>query len=624
MLKFDTFQFDSKSGRLTKDGSDTPIFLRHKLIQLLNYLLNNQDRVVSKSELLGALWEHGKYREQSLSQSILELRKALGDSASSPKYIRTIPNQGYRWVGPKIESVQDPQTSSKILTQLKYLTRPAFLATLLIIFTVVFALFSRQETSDSTNLADINLKVLVLPFENKTHTSAMNWVEYGLSDMMANDLMLIQGLEVISPAELGILLGRNYLNKHAGAQQLALFLKENRIDVAIKSSIKLEKEQQVLLYQIITAEGKPEAGAIIRQDLAVSMPDIVSELYTKLKPKSDKVKLPLYDYVPSAMHDYARGIQALQSEGAVLAQHYFGASIQIDSNHVWSAAYQGVCQFHLGDWLGSERIFKQILDQNTETSLQSFVYYWLALLNYRRGFLEVSSTLLSYSLDNLNTQSSSLLTNMIQQLNARILLLRPDLSSLQEYEQLKALQPSSLMPSYTSHEVPLFPANNISAQQELENSLRHLTIKGDKPAQFLLLLMLAQQEDISSTERDIYFKRAIKIIEQLNQPYDLAIAFTLRARYAIEQRNSEANIYLTKAHAISNKLGAEKLLEVIRFYTIFVRINEYLLQGKVEGIAKAEELLASIASNELNTEQLYMMALGNSWLNDLIAREVEN
>ena len=104
MYKFDGFEFDKNSAQLTSTNDGKSIYLRQKLVSLLVYLLTHSSRVVSKQELLDTLWDNGQYRERSLSQSILELRKALGDSASAPHYIRTIPNQGYQWICPELTS----------------------------------------------------------------------------------------------------------------------------------------------------------------------------------------------------------------------------------------------------------------------------------------------------------------------------------------------------------------------------------------------------------------------------------------------------------------------------------------------------------------------------------------
>lgn len=73
--------------------------LKKKSLQVLIVLVNAQGEIVSKSELLAAVWPNIVVTENSLTQAISELRKVLGDSKSAPKYIQTFPNQGYQLCG---------------------------------------------------------------------------------------------------------------------------------------------------------------------------------------------------------------------------------------------------------------------------------------------------------------------------------------------------------------------------------------------------------------------------------------------------------------------------------------------------------------------------------------------
>lgn len=100
------------------------ISLRHKVASLLDYLIQHRQRVVSKEELLGALWEHGDYRENSLTQSIRELRKNLGDNAQNPVFIRTFPQRGYQWVC-ETESLRPTQMETPETTGREHKPEPA-------------------------------------------------------------------------------------------------------------------------------------------------------------------------------------------------------------------------------------------------------------------------------------------------------------------------------------------------------------------------------------------------------------------------------------------------------------------------------------------------------------------
>ena len=94
-------------------SADSPIQLRRKVANLLSYLITHRTRIISKDELLSELWLHGDYRENSLTQSIRELRAALGDNAKSPSFIRTYPQRGYQWIQIPTDILHDNTTNTE-------------------------------------------------------------------------------------------------------------------------------------------------------------------------------------------------------------------------------------------------------------------------------------------------------------------------------------------------------------------------------------------------------------------------------------------------------------------------------------------------------------------------------
>ncbi len=69
-----------------------------KVFDLIEYLLKNRERVVSKDELQETLWPGVIVTEASLSRTVMKARKALGDPAHEPEVIRTVPRKGFRFV----------------------------------------------------------------------------------------------------------------------------------------------------------------------------------------------------------------------------------------------------------------------------------------------------------------------------------------------------------------------------------------------------------------------------------------------------------------------------------------------------------------------------------------------
>ncbi len=76
--------------------------LEPRVMDVLIYLAVQEGRVVSKDELLAAVWGSAFVEEGVLSQAIHSLRKALGDDAREPRYVQTIPKRGYRLLAPAV------------------------------------------------------------------------------------------------------------------------------------------------------------------------------------------------------------------------------------------------------------------------------------------------------------------------------------------------------------------------------------------------------------------------------------------------------------------------------------------------------------------------------------------
>ncbi|MBI4893352.1 MAG: winged helix-turn-helix domain-containing protein [Acidobacteria bacterium] len=91
---------------VSRDGA--AVYLRRHTFDLLLYLLTHRDRVVTKEELVSAVWDDLAVTDNSLVQCITEIRKALGDNPRQSTLIRTIPKVGYQLIAPFEEA--EPET----------------------------------------------------------------------------------------------------------------------------------------------------------------------------------------------------------------------------------------------------------------------------------------------------------------------------------------------------------------------------------------------------------------------------------------------------------------------------------------------------------------------------------
>jgi DNA-binding winged helix-turn-helix (wHTH) protein len=107
ILRFGVFEVDVTSGELRKSG--VRLRLQEQPFQLLVFLLQRPGDVVTREEVREKLWPADTFVDfdHSLNTAIAKLRDALGDSASSPRYVETLARRGYRFVAPV--EVSDPQ-----------------------------------------------------------------------------------------------------------------------------------------------------------------------------------------------------------------------------------------------------------------------------------------------------------------------------------------------------------------------------------------------------------------------------------------------------------------------------------------------------------------------------------
>lgn len=97
IYSFGDYELDTSLFELRRCGE--PRAIEPKAFDLLLYLVRNRDRLVTKDEILDAVWEGRIVSEATLSSYINAARKAIGDSGKTQAFIRTLPRRGFRFMG---------------------------------------------------------------------------------------------------------------------------------------------------------------------------------------------------------------------------------------------------------------------------------------------------------------------------------------------------------------------------------------------------------------------------------------------------------------------------------------------------------------------------------------------
>ncbi|MDE1915223.1 MAG: winged helix-turn-helix domain-containing protein [Sphingomonadales bacterium] len=97
IFQFETFALDTTLRELRRDG--VLIALEPQVFDLLHYLVEARDRVVTRDDLIETVWQGRIVSDATLSSRINAARVALGDSGAQQRLIRTLPRKGVRFVG---------------------------------------------------------------------------------------------------------------------------------------------------------------------------------------------------------------------------------------------------------------------------------------------------------------------------------------------------------------------------------------------------------------------------------------------------------------------------------------------------------------------------------------------
>ena len=104
-ITFGSFTIDTENETLLKGVEK--IHLRPKTFTLLRHLASQPGLLLTKDELMNAIWPDCNVGEEALKHCIVEIRKALGDNAETPRFIETVHRRGYRFIGKSLPPHKD-------------------------------------------------------------------------------------------------------------------------------------------------------------------------------------------------------------------------------------------------------------------------------------------------------------------------------------------------------------------------------------------------------------------------------------------------------------------------------------------------------------------------------------
>lgn len=228
---------------------DRSVRLEPRVMDVLVYLAAHPERVVSKEELIEAVWGGSFVEEGALSQAVHSLRKALGDDARQPRYIQTIPKRGYRLVAPVVlgEAGEEKVAPGPAAPPWQPVPAPhsghrgralllaAVVAALAVAAGALWMLREHQDAGRrgleeaTAPVAAAGTRIVVLPFENLGKPEDAYFAD-GLTEEITKDLASLLSLQVISRTS-----AVQYEGAHKSAPEIG---RELKVDYILEGTVR--------------------------------------------------------------------------------------------------------------------------------------------------------------------------------------------------------------------------------------------------------------------------------------------------------------------------------------------------------------------------------------------------
>src|ERR1700747_2302662 len=361
-------QFVLDPGRRMLSREDSPVSLTPKAFDVLLFLVQNPNRLVTKEELLQAVWGDTFVEEGNLTQYISHLRKALGDNSEDTRLIVTIARKGYQFTAnvtvaeaagtAKHSAVQVSTAESSLVDAQPVLGRPAdetvpkasrhwrnaaFVgASAVLLVVVCFA--SWRHFGGVTPPTSRKVMLAVLPFENLTGDPNKEYLADGLTEET------ISQLGQLNPEQLGVI-GRTsvmgYKHKDTRLDQIGHDLS---VQYVLENSLRENGNQLRLTAQLIQVKDQTHLWS---QDYDYAAKDILNvedevakavarEIRVRLTSQQQEDLARSHPVSPEAFDAFLQGYHFFQGStdnDADTAAKYFERATQLDPSYALAWAW---------------------------------------------------------------------------------------------------------------------------------------------------------------------------------------------------------------------------------------------------------------------------------------------
>jgi DNA-binding winged helix-turn-helix (wHTH) protein/TolB-like protein/Tfp pilus assembly protein PilF len=369
--EFGPFVLDTLQHALLKDGQ--PVALTPKTYDMLLLLVQNSGRMLSKDELMCALWPNSFVEESNLTQQVSMIRRALGESASDPRYIVTVPSCGYRFAAEVRTSTEERDLEAKTFApslvsdsldgpmpgnpasplalapshveEPRKKSWPIAIRILAIAIVAVAALvISRQfylARLRPTHSLPSPRSLAILPLRNLRQTPDDDFLSFSLADAIITKLDYVSSLSIRPSTAV-----EKYRNQEIDVQKAGADL---NVDTLLTGSFMRDRDNLRITYQLIDVKGDRLLGngtIDVKYDDLLKVQDsvaqrVIKNLQLNLSPSEAEHIKPDAPIKALAYEYFLRGVDLHGQHKFPLAIQMLEKSTETDPGYAPAWAYLG-------------------------------------------------------------------------------------------------------------------------------------------------------------------------------------------------------------------------------------------------------------------------------------------
>ena len=355
-------QFVLDPGRRTLSHADSHVSLTPKAFDVLTFLVQNPNRLVTKEELLQAVWGDTFVEEGNLKQYISHLRKALGDNSEDPRLIVTIARKGYQFTASvsvaeaadtrRQAPVQVPTTESSradtepvpdlpanaIFSKAAWPRSKAAVVGASVVLLVVVGFASWRHFRTSVPAKSQKVMLAVLPFKNLTGDPNKEYLADGLTEET------ISQLGRLSPEHLGVIARTSVMGYKHKDDRLDEIGHDLSVQYVLENSLRESGNQVRLTTQLIQVKDQTHlwshdydyaATDILNVEDDVAK-EVAREIELRLTSQQRAELSPPHPVNPEAFDAYLQGhyfFQRNTNKDTDMAAKYFELATRLDPSY---------------------------------------------------------------------------------------------------------------------------------------------------------------------------------------------------------------------------------------------------------------------------------------------------